>query len=90
MKQEIVYSFNLHTKVLNFIFACKDMPESELGVKLLHMCYYFIVALIENFNQIKAIMQWHIPMLIHHIRRNVGCIDFLKEMYDNNKTMLYN
>jgi hypothetical protein len=32
---------------------------------------------------------WHIPKMIHHIQKNVGCIDFLKEMYDNNKTMLY-
>ena len=54
------------------------------------MCYFFIVALIENYNQIKAEMQWHIPKMIHHIERNVGCIDFLKEMYDNNKGMLYN
>ena len=59
-------------------------------MKLLHMCYYFIVALIENYNQIKAEMQGHIPKLIHHLQRNVGCIDFLKEMYDNNKAMLYN
>ena len=54
------------------------------------MSYFFIVSLIENFNQIKAEMQWYIPKMIHHIERNVGCIDFLKEMYDNNKTMLYN
>ena len=80
----------MHLKVLNFIFSCKELPESELAFKLLHLCYYFIVSLIENFNQIKALMQWHIPKLIHHIKKNVGCIDFLKEMYDNNKTMLYN
>jgi hypothetical protein len=53
------------------------------------MSYYYIVSLIENFNQIKSWMQWHIPKMIHHIQKNVGCIDFLKEMYDNNKTMLY-
>ena len=35
-------------------------------------------------------MQGHIPKMIHHLGCNVGCIDFLKEMYDNNKTMLYN
>jgi len=58
-------------------------------LKLLHMSYYYVVALIENFNQIKSWMQWHIPKMIHHIKKNVGCIDFLKEMYDNNKTMLY-
>ena len=66
------------------------MPESELGMKLLHMCYYFIVALIENFNQIKILFQGYIPKMMQHIGKNVGCIDFLKEMYDNNKTMLYN
>lgn len=31
-----------------------------------------------------------IPKLIQHIKKNVGCVDFLKEMYDNNKNMLYN
>ncbi len=61
-----------------------------MAIKLLHLSYYFIVSLIENFNQIKSLMQWHIPKMIHHIKRNVGAIDFLKEMYDNNKTMLYN
>lgn len=35
-------------------------------------------------------MQGFIPQIMHHIKKNVGCIDFLKEMYDNNKTMLYN
>lgn len=29
-------------------------------------------------------------MISHHLKQNVGCIDFLKEMYDNNKTMLFN
>ena len=90
MKQEIIYSSNLYKKVLNYIFNCREMPEEELAVKLLHMCYYFVVALIENFNQIKGEMQNYIPLMIHHIERNVGCIDFLKEMYDNNKSMLYN
>ena len=32
----------------------------------------------------------HIPKIIHHVKKNIGCIDFLKEMYDNNKNMLYN
>ena len=35
-------------------------------------------------------MVTEIPKVIHHISENVGCIDFLKEMYDNNKNMLYN
>jgi len=67
MKQEIIYSSNLYKKVLNYIFNCAEIPEEALAVKLLHMCYFFIVALIENFNQIKAEMQWNIPKMIHHI-----------------------
>ncbi len=90
MKQYIVYCSNLHQKVLAFIYNCKDVPESELALKLLHLCYKFIVSLIENFNEIKVIMVNEIPKLIQHIKKNVGCVDFLKEMYDNNKNMLYN
>lgn len=56
----------------------------------MHICYKFIVALIENFNEIKVMMVNEIPKMLHHIKKNVGCVDFLKEMYDNNKNMLYN
>ena len=28
--------------------------------------------------------------MMNHIRKNIGLIDLLKEMYDNNKNMLYN
>ena len=28
--------------------------------------------------------------MLHQISQNVGCVDFLKEMYDNNKNMLFN
>ena len=28
--------------------------------------------------------------MIHHVQKNIGCIDFFKEMYDNNRNMLYN
>lgn len=31
-----------------------------------------------------------IPKMLQHVQKNVGCVDFLKEMYDNNKNMLYN
>ena len=56
IKQYIVYCSNLHPKVLSFIFNCKELPEEELALKLLHLCYKFIVAMIENFNEIKVMM----------------------------------
>jgi hypothetical protein len=49
-----------------------------------------MVSLIWNFQNIKPSLIPYIPMISHHLKRNVGCIDFLKEMYDNNKTMLFN
>jgi len=61
-----------------------------LALKLLHLSYKFLVSLIWNFQTIKPTLIPYIPNISHHLRRNVGCIDFLKEMYDNNKTMLFN
>lgn len=43
-----------------------------------------------NYQNIKLELIEYVPHIVHHITRNVGCIDFLKEMYDNNKNMLYN
>lgn len=30
------------------------------------------------------------PQFLRHLKKNVGSIDLLKELYDNNKNMLYN
>jgi len=49
-----------------------------------------LVSLIWNYQNIKATLINFIPYIQHHLKKNVGCIDFLKEMYDNNKTMLFN
>lgn len=78
VKQYIVFCANLHPKVLAYIFNCKELPEEELALKLLHLCYKFIVALIENFNEIKVMMVNEIPKMLQHIQKNVGCVDFLK------------
>ena len=48
------------------------------------------MSLIWNFQVIKPSLICYIPRISHHLLKNVGCIDFLKEMYDNNKTMLFN
>lgn len=49
-----------------------------------------MVSIIENNQSVKLILMQYIPRIKHHIRSNVGCIDFLKEMYDNNRNMLFN
>lgn len=63
---------------------------SELSSKLLHLCYKFIVGLIENHQEIKPKIYPYLPIMMNHLPYNIGCIDLLREIYDNNKNMLYN
>ncbi len=90
MKQSVLYAENIHFKTLQFILNCTEIPEQELALKLLHLCYKFFVSLIWNFQEIKPTLIQYIPFISHHLKKNVGSIDFLKEMYDNNKAMLFN
>lgn len=90
MKQQILDASNMHQKVLTYILNCREIPTEELAKKLLHLCYKFMVSIIENNQSVKLTLIQYIPCIKHHIKKNVGCIDFLKEMYDNNKNMLFN
>ena len=53
MKQQVVDATNIHEKVLKYIFNCKEIPTEELAAKLLHLCYKFLVSIIENNQDIK-------------------------------------
>lgn len=90
MKQNVVDASNIHHKVLRYIFNCKEIPTEKLAQKLLHLCYRFLVSIIENNQELKLTLIPHTPKMMHHISKNIGCVDFFKEMYDNNKNMLYN
>ena len=48
------------------------------------------MSLIWNNQHLKPTLIGYLPYIQHHLRKNVGSIDFLKEMYDNNKTLLFN
>jgi inositol 1,4,5-triphosphate receptor type 1/inositol 1,4,5-triphosphate receptor type 3 len=90
MKQSVLDAENIHLKVLTFILNCREIPTETLALKLLHLSYKFMASLIWNFQTIKPSLINIVPQISHHLLKNVGCIDFLKEMYDNNKTMLFN
>lgn len=49
-----------------------------------------MVSLVWNNEHVKPTLISYLPEIQHHIKKNVGSIDFLKEMYDNNKTLLFN
>lgn len=91
MKQSVMDAENIHLKILQFVLNCTEVPEQgSESLKLLHLSYKFLVSLIWNYQNIKATLIPYIPLVQHHLKKNVGCIDFLKEMYDNNKTVLFN
>lgn len=90
MKQKIVDAANIHLKILKYISNCAEIPEEELALKLLHMCYFLIVGLIENHQEMKPKIIPYMPIILKHLKKNIGCIDLLRELYDNNKNMLYN
>jgi len=90
MKQNVLDAENVHLKVIQYILNCREIPVEDLAVKLLHLSYKFLVGLVWNYQNIKLELITYVPQISHHIMKNVGCIDFFKEMYDNNKNMLYN
>lgn len=76
--------------MLEFVLNCREVPSEDLALKLLHLSYKFLVSLIWNYQDIKPSLIKFVPQLFPHLKQNVGCIDFFKEMYDNNKAMLFN
>ena len=91
MKQSVLDSENIHLKVLEFVLNCTEIPaDKTLSKKLLHLSYKFLVSLVWNNENVKPTLIPYLPYIQHHLRQNVGSIDFLREMYDNNKTLLFN
>lgn len=88
--QKIIKSSQIHTLVLEYIKNCGDMPAEKISAKLLHLCFIFLTNIITNNQDNKLEMLPHIEPMKVFLAYNVGVIDFFKEMYDNNKNMLYN
>ena len=77
--------------MLEYVKNCKEIPpDGSFSKKLLHLSYKFLVSLVWNNEHVKTTLISYLPEIQHHIKKNVGSIDFLKEMYDNNKTLLFN
>jgi hypothetical protein len=76
--------------VLNYVLNCTEKPEGEISAKLLHLCFIFLTNIIINNQDNKLEMINYVEPMKAHLQFNVGVIDFFKELYDNNKNMLYN
>ena len=91
IRQSVLDAENIHLKVLEYVKNCKEIPpDGTFSKKLLHLSYKFLVSLVWNNEHVKPTLISYLPEIQHHIKKNVGSIDFLKEMYDNNKTLLFN
>jgi hypothetical protein len=79
MKQSVLDAENIHLMVLEFVLNCTEIPaDGSFSKKLLHLSYKFLVSLIWNNEHIKPALLGYLPYITHHLRKNVGCIDFLK------------
>jgi hypothetical protein len=67
MKQKIVDAANIHNKIIKYIINCSETPDSELALKLLHLCYRFLVGLIENHQEMKHKIIPYLPIMNPHL-----------------------
>ena len=58
-------------------------------MKLLEICYNFLTVLIWNHSDNKNDLMPSAKLLSNHIKFNIGCIDFIRELFTNNKPLLY-
>ena len=90
LSQKIIKSIQIHPLVLCYIKNCERWPVDSLACKLLHMCYILMTGIIVNNQENKLEIENYVEGMKLHLKYNVGAIDFFKEIYDNNKNMLYN
>lgn len=88
--QKIIKSSNIHLLILHYVRSCTELPEGETSAKLLHLCFIFLTNIIINNQDNKLEMLPYVEPMKAHLPYNVGVIDFFKELYDNNKNLLYN
>lgn len=57
-------------------------------MKVLHAVYNFLTVMIWNHNENKKDLTYFLRFSKTHLKYNVGCIDFFREMYTNNKSLV--
>lgn len=57
-------------------------------MKVLHAVYNFLTVLIWNHNENKKDLTYFLKNAKAHLKYNIGCIDFFREMYTNNKSLV--
>lgn len=82
---------DIHSVFLKYIdISGKVNKGDELQVKLLDVIYEFLTLLILNNAYNKSVLKVKFKQVMHHLSMNIACCDFLREIFVNNKDLLYN
>ena len=57
-------------------------------MKVLNSCYNYLTMLCWNHLENKLDLIKHKQVMYNHIQYNIGCIEFFREIFSNNKNML--
>ncbi|KAL4443071.1 hypothetical protein ABPG74_002138 [Tetrahymena malaccensis] len=90
--QNLIRSYDLHQEFLKFLNDTQDernKESSNLKI-LLTSIYQFITLMIWNNNEAKIDLYNTKNIAVNHLFLNVGSLEFLKELYNNSKQLLYN
>ncbi|KAL4462930.1 hypothetical protein ABPG72_019582 [Tetrahymena utriculariae] len=90
--QNLIRSYDLHQIFLKFLNDTQDernKESSNLKI-LLTSIYQFITLMIWNNNEAKIDLYDTKNIAVNHMILNVGSLEFLKELYNNSKQLLYN
>ena len=66
----------------------EELPEADLPKKVLHAAYNFLTVLVWNNKENKDSLEYFSKRAVVHLQENIGCIDFYREMFSNNKKLV--
>lgn len=91
LNQNLIKSQDHHTIIVDFLEIMKPLPQNhDLSVRALNAAYNFLTVLVWNNNENKKELEGLLKVAEPHLPYNVGCIDFFKQMYTNNKKLVKN
>lgn len=76
--------------LIKFLVNMEEVPTGELARKLMYVIYYYLTLLVWNSLECKNEIVEYLPVIKRQLLFQVGAIDLLRELFDNNPGLLYN
>ncbi|CAD8193240.1 unnamed protein product [Paramecium pentaurelia] len=86
--QTLFKALDMHQTLVTYISGADEINPYLQG--LLNSCYKFLTLFIWNHATNKIEIKWPLKQIYQHLQYNSCCIDFVRELYHNNKELLYN